>query len=114
MGPGKLLMSYVIIFLKVRKKIRKNRCTFQELHNTLTKVNLAVPCRHQFPVRPAFSMTAHKVQGQAFEYVGVDLRTPVFMHGMLYVVLSSNKQQFKCAFTTRKFSTFLISCGNKH
>lgn len=31
--------------------------------------------RHQFTVRPAFSMTAHKVQ-----YVGVDLQTPVFMH----------------------------------
>jgi len=27
--------------------------------------------RHKFPVRPAFSMTAHKVQGQTFVYVGV-------------------------------------------
>lgn len=38
-----------------------------------------------FPVRRAFSMTAHKVQGQTFEYVGVDLQTSVFMNGMLYV-----------------------------
>ena len=49
--------------------------------------------RHQFPVRPAFSMTAHKVQGQTFEYVGVDLRTPVFMHGMLYVAFSRVKRK---------------------
>ena len=38
-------------------------------------------------------MTAHKVQGQTFEYVGVDLRTPVFMHGMLYVAFSRVKRK---------------------
>lgn len=49
--------------------------------------------RHQFPVRPAFAMTVHKAQGQTFEFVGVDLRTSVFMHGMLYVVFSRVKRQ---------------------
>ena len=49
--------------------------------------------RHQFPVKPAFAMTIHKSQGQTFEYVGVDLKNPVFMHGMLYVVLSRVKRR---------------------
>jgi len=35
--------------------------------------------RHQIPVRPAFSMTAHKVQGQTFVYVGVDLYEHQFL-----------------------------------
>uniref|UniRef100_A0A2C9LRQ8 ATP-dependent DNA helicase n=1 Tax=Biomphalaria glabrata TaxID=6526 RepID=A0A2C9LRQ8_BIOGL len=36
--------------------------------------------RHQFPVTPAFAMTVHKSQGQTFQFVGVDLSVPVFMH----------------------------------
>ena len=36
----------------------------------------------QFPVRLAFA------QGQSIKYVGIDLRTPVFSHGQLYVALS--------------------------
>lgn len=48
--------------------------------------------RHQFPVRPAFAMTVHKAQGQTFEFVGVDLNSPVFMHGMLYVAFSRVKR----------------------
>lgn len=50
-----------------------------------------VPChifRRQFPVLPAFAMTINKSQGQTFEIVGVDLRTPVFSHGQLYVAFS--------------------------
>ncbi|XP_055871668.1 uncharacterized protein LOC129923663 [Biomphalaria glabrata] len=49
--------------------------------------------RHQFPVTPAFAMTVHKSQGQTFQFVGVDLRVPVFMHGMLYVAFSRVKRQ---------------------
>ena len=44
--------------------------------------------RRQFPVRLAFAMTINKSQGQSLKYVGVDLRTPVFTHGQLYVALS--------------------------
>jgi hypothetical protein len=44
--------------------------------------------RRQFPVRLAFSMTINKSQGQSLQYVGLDLRTPVFAHGQLYVALS--------------------------
>jgi ATP-dependent exoDNAse (exonuclease V) alpha subunit len=36
-------------------------------------------------------MTINKFQGQTFEYVGVDLRTQVFAHGMLYVALSRTR-----------------------
>ncbi|KAG5536193.1 hypothetical protein RHGRI_023847 [Rhododendron griersonianum] len=44
--------------------------------------------RRQFPVRLAYAMTINKSQGQSVKFVGVDLRTPVFSHGQLYVVLS--------------------------
>jgi hypothetical protein len=33
-------------------------------------------------------MTVNKSQGQSFDIIGVDLRTPVFTHGQLYVALS--------------------------
>jgi hypothetical protein len=44
--------------------------------------------RRQFPVRLAYAMTINKSQGQSVKVVGVDLRTPVFIHGQLYVALS--------------------------
>lgn len=44
--------------------------------------------RRQFPVRLAYAMTINKSQGQSVKFVGVDLRTPVFSHGHLYVSLS--------------------------
>lgn len=51
--------------------------------------NLPIPLRRrQFPVRLAFAMTINKSQGQSVQNVGLDLRTPVFSHGQLYVALS--------------------------
>lgn len=44
--------------------------------------------RKQFPVRPCFALTINKAQGQSFRTVGMDLTSPVFSHGMLYVALS--------------------------
>jgi len=44
--------------------------------------------RRQFPVRLAFVMTINKAQGQSIINVGIDLHTPVFSHGQLYVALS--------------------------
>jgi PIF1-like helicase/Helicase len=44
--------------------------------------------RLQFPIRLAFAMTINKAQGQSLDHVGIDLRTPVFSHGQLYVALS--------------------------
>jgi ATP-dependent DNA helicase PIF1 len=44
--------------------------------------------RHQFPVQLAFAMTINKSQGQSVSQVGLDLQTPVFAHGQLYVALS--------------------------
>ncbi|XP_028072245.1 ATP-dependent DNA helicase PIF7-like [Camellia sinensis] len=44
--------------------------------------------RRQFPVRLAYALTINKFQGQSVKFVGVDLRTPVFSHGQLYVALS--------------------------
>ena len=44
--------------------------------------------RRQFPVRLAFVMTINKAQGQSIINVGIDLCSPVFSHGQLYVALS--------------------------
>ncbi len=44
--------------------------------------------RWQFPVKVALAMTINKLQGQSVEHVGLDLRTPIFSHGQLYVALS--------------------------
>lgn len=44
--------------------------------------------RKQFPIRLAFAMTINKSQGQSFNHVGVDLRSPVFSHGQFYVAVS--------------------------
>ena len=44
--------------------------------------------RVQFPVRPCFAMTINKSQGQTLKEVGIDLSTPCFCHGMLYVAQS--------------------------
>lgn len=44
--------------------------------------------RRQFPVRLAFAMSINKAQGQSVDWVGIDLRNPVFTHGQLYVALS--------------------------
>ncbi|KAG5548708.1 hypothetical protein RHGRI_014158 [Rhododendron griersonianum] len=41
--------------------------------------------RHQFPIRLAYALTINKSQGQTVKFIGVDLRTPVFSHGQLYV-----------------------------
>ncbi|XP_028110161.1 uncharacterized protein LOC114308706 [Camellia sinensis] len=51
--------------------------------------------RRQFPVRLAYALTINKSQGQSVKFVGVDLRTPVFSHGQLYVALS------RCTFFDR-------------
>jgi hypothetical protein len=46
------------------------------------------PTHKQFPIRVCFAMTINKSQGQSFEQVGVDLRTPAFAHGQFYVAVS--------------------------
>jgi ATP-dependent DNA helicase PIF1 len=44
--------------------------------------------RKQFPIKPAFAITANKAQGQTLLTVGLYLETDFFSHGQLYVVLS--------------------------
>lgn len=47
--------------------------------------------RRQFPVILAYAITINKSQGQSYDYVGIDLQTPVFSHGQLYVALSRSR-----------------------
>lgn len=44
--------------------------------------------RLQFPVRLAFAMTINKSQGQSLSVCGINLETPCFSHGQLYVACS--------------------------
>lgn len=44
--------------------------------------------RVQFPIRLAFAMTINKSQGQTMSVCGLDLGTPCFSHGQLYVACS--------------------------
>ena len=43
--------------------------------------------RRKFPVQLAFAMIVNKSQGQSLKHVGLDLWSPVFSHGQLYVGL---------------------------
>lgn len=63
--------------------------------------------RRQFPVRVAFAMTINKAQGQSVNYVGLDLRTPVFSHGQLYVALlrSTSPHNIKVLFPHNNIGT---------
>ncbi|XP_027102944.1 uncharacterized protein [Coffea arabica] len=47
--------------------------------------------RAQFPFRVCFALTINKSQGQTLDYVGINLREPVFSHEQLYVTLSRVK-----------------------
>ncbi|GFT40170.1 ATP-dependent DNA helicase PIF1 [Trichonephila clavipes] len=44
--------------------------------------------RIQFPLKLCFAMTINKSQGQSLEIAGIDLQTPCFSHGQLYVACS--------------------------
>ena len=44
--------------------------------------------RKEFPVRPAFAITANKAQGHTLSHVGIYLKQDFFSHGKLYVAMS--------------------------
>uniref|UniRef100_UPI00358E7B8D ATP-dependent DNA helicase PIF1-like n=1 Tax=Myxine glutinosa TaxID=7769 RepID=UPI00358E7B8D len=49
--------------------------------------------RLQFPVRLSFAMTINKAQGQSLKVVGLNLDSPCFSHGQLYVGCSRVGQE---------------------
>ena len=54
--------------------------------------------RTQFPIRTSYSITVNRSQGQTLSKIGLDLRSPAFGHGQLYVALSrsQNRQSVMC------------------
>ncbi|XP_075451755.1 uncharacterized protein LOC142492724 [Ascaphus truei] len=44
--------------------------------------------RLQFPIRLAFAITINKSQGQSIKFTGINLQSPCFSHGQLYVACS--------------------------
>ena len=57
------------------------------LYSCKSDLTFILAC-HQFPVHLALAMTINKSQGQSVKHVGIDLCTPGFTHGQLYVALS--------------------------
>ena len=53
--------------------------------------------RLQFPVRLSYAMTINKSQGQSLKVVGLDISTPVFSHGQLYLGCSRTGTQATCS-----------------
>jgi hypothetical protein len=43
---------------------------------------------HQFPIHLAFVKTINKAQGQSIINISIDLHSPIFSHGQLYIALS--------------------------
>ena len=66
----------------------QKRCLFRTKLTTKEGDYPFLLTRTQFPIRLCFAMTINKAQGQSFEKVGIDLRSPCFSHGQLYVALS--------------------------
>ena len=66
---------------------------------------------HQFPVCLAFVMTINKSQGQSIINVGIDVCTPVFSHGQLYVALSrcTSSDKIKVLFSDQSDTTRTIN-----
>ena len=44
--------------------------------------------RFQFPAHLVYAITINKSLGQTLKHVGLNLRSPVFSHGQLYIALS--------------------------
>ncbi|KAG5549497.1 hypothetical protein RHGRI_014734 [Rhododendron griersonianum] len=91
--PNEYLNSLNLFGLPPFKLDLKVGCPIMLLRNIAPKAGLCngtqlMITRRQFPIRLAYAMTINKSQGQSINFVGIDLRTPVFSHGQLYVALT--------------------------
>ncbi|XP_026400441.1 ATP-dependent DNA helicase PIF1-like [Papaver somniferum] len=84
---GKYLIQAKIVTGKKRKIGEKVMLPSISFQPNISELNINM-LRRQFPIRSAYAMTIKKSQGQSVQHVGIDLKTPVFCHGQLYVALS--------------------------
>jgi len=80
-----------VIEAKILSGTHRGKSAFIPRISLITSSSSGLPFtlrRRQFPVRLAFGMTINKSQGQSLSVVGIQLVTPVFAHGQLYVALS--------------------------
>ena len=83
-----------VIEAKILSGIHRGKSVFIPHISISTSAASGLPFtlrRHQFPIRVAFGMSINKSQGQSLLHSGINLSTPVFAHGQLYVALSRAK-----------------------
>nr|XP_042904249.1 ATP-dependent DNA helicase PIF1-like [Parasteatoda tepidariorum] len=83
----KKLMNNVIEVIILNGKFRGESVLLPRIPIIPTDVPIQFK-RIQFPIRLAFAMTINKSQGQTMSVCGLDLSTPCFSHGQLYVACS--------------------------
>lgn len=57
----------------------------------LTRIIPYIQKTEQYPIKLAYATTIHKSQGQSYDLIYVDLESPVFAPGQLYVAISRAK-----------------------
>ncbi|GBM78916.1 hypothetical protein AVEN_99390-1 [Araneus ventricosus] len=83
----KTLMKNVIEAIILNGKFHSQNVLLPRIPMIPTDVPIEFK-RTQFPIRLAFAMTINKSQGQTLSVCGLDLETPCFSHGQLYVACS--------------------------
>ena len=88
--------NYMYMLINIWTHLRNTTedSTGKKAHVTdLIKQHITFPVftfqRQYFSLRPCFGLTINKAQGQTLQLVGLDLRTPMFSHGMPCVALSN-------------------------
>ena len=89
----KLMNGTRVEVIKIMKRCVIVRTNDNKRH-CITRINFEfksnaaqTALRFQLPLRAAYALTIHKIQGQTMQFVGLDLRRSPFSHGQLYVAL---------------------------
>ena len=79
-----------VIDAEIATGIHRGKRVFIHRNIDQTDFPFVLKRKQKFPLRPAFSITINKGQGQSLEFMGIFLRSPdaIFSHEQLYVALN--------------------------